>query len=188
MADPANVTSDNNTFSGGNIFSWNGGKTLTTWQATNRDQNSYSCEPQFANTSSLHLLDSDLCARNRGISLLGFDSDIDGEVRGNQGLWDIGADEYYINSNVRQSNLFNYVLSECTLYPNPTNSFFNVQFSQFNNEPTVYRITNMLGAEMLMGKVTSSNFSVDIEHISSGIYNFTIQSSKGIISKRIEKI
>ncbi|MBK6544617.1 MAG: VCBS repeat-containing protein [Saprospiraceae bacterium] len=118
-------------------------------------------------------------------------------------IWSSGATEYHLNyavnsfyqitegngviilSSVHENN---NLQNSVRIFPNPTNSFFNVQLSQINNEPTVYCITNMLGAEILIGKVTHSNFSVDLEHLPSDIYNFTIQSSKGIIYKRIMKL
>jgi len=48
--------------------------------------------PINVDAASLHLLETDSVARNRGATLPGFGSDFDGQTR--LGTWDIGADEF----------------------------------------------------------------------------------------------
>lgn len=92
----------------------------------------------------------------------------------------IGIINLSVNENNNPDNSVN-------IYPNPTNNSFHVEIAEFNNEPGIYTLTNILGEEMLNGKITHAHFAVNIEALPAGVYTFSIRSSKGLISKRIVK-
>ena len=66
---------------------------LTAWQtATGKDLNSISANPNFIDSTNLHINTSSLAVSSNGIYLPAVQDDIDGDIRNNPP--DIGADEY----------------------------------------------------------------------------------------------
>jgi hypothetical protein len=60
------------------------------------DTNAKQCEPSFQSQSNFHLQSSDTCAMNSGVAYTNFTPmyDMDRQLYGTDGSWDIGADEY----------------------------------------------------------------------------------------------
>jgi hypothetical protein len=69
---------------------------LTDWKSTVSDEaNSAEYTPTFQSAADFHLDTSDTCAQEQGVSMATYiDDDIDGDLRPQGSLWDIGADEY----------------------------------------------------------------------------------------------
>ena len=62
--------------------------------ASEADAGSKSCTPAFRQAGrNFHLKPADTCARDAGVELPGVTVDLDGEPRGEDGAWDVGADE-----------------------------------------------------------------------------------------------
>lgn len=90
---------DHNVFDPDAGFEWSGVRygTLAEWQAvTLGNTHSKVCTPKLKgkSTDSFHLSPSDRCAKDAGVALgMQHGRDIDGDPRGQDGIWDIGADE-----------------------------------------------------------------------------------------------
>lgn len=75
-----------------------------------------------------------------------------------------------------------------SIRPNPTYNSFEVIVSDLSSVPAYYTLTDVTGVELLNGIVLQSNFSIDIEHLPSGLYIFSIHSNGRNISKRVIKL
>ncbi len=94
---PLQWSSRSNSFSPGAGFSWNNSSRLdlaSFKQQSQSENGSDSCEASFENpaASDLHLLDTDTCAKDKGVATIA-SGDIDGQARGGGDPWDRGADE-----------------------------------------------------------------------------------------------
>jgi parallel beta-helix repeat protein len=96
----SNFNSNNNQFyhsAGGSYFVWDTvDKTFAQWQAVPQDQQSAEGDPGFRDISSddFHIQATSPC-RDKGTDLGSpFNIDMDGNLRGVDGAWDIGAYEY----------------------------------------------------------------------------------------------
>ncbi len=56
------------------------------------------------------------------------------------------------------------------VYPNPTNSLLNLDFTSFNNEEVLVEISNTIGQVILSEKVSSQHTSFNIQNLDSGLY------------------
>ncbi|NJL29799.1 MAG: M24 family metallopeptidase, partial [Thermoanaerobaculia bacterium] len=96
---PSSWSANNNVFDPVASFKWVSGTqpTLANWRtASGGDAASRTCFPALVHSPSgnFHLSVSDTCAVDHGIALgVGTPIDIDNEVRGEAGAWDVGADE-----------------------------------------------------------------------------------------------
>jgi hypothetical protein len=96
---PTSWDADFNVFDPDAGFAWAGGSssTLSAWRtASGRDGTSKTCNPAFVNAAAgdFHLAAFDTCARNAGSPLSALlPIDFDGDNRGQESAWDIGADE-----------------------------------------------------------------------------------------------
>lgn len=103
---PSRFWADGNLYAFGANFTWSGStkSDLAAWQtglggcpSTGRDCNAKTnatCTPDFVSLTNLHLTGSDTCARDAGQTLASLTTDIDGDGRPLNTIWDIGADEY----------------------------------------------------------------------------------------------
>jgi hypothetical protein len=75
-------------------------------------------------------------------------------------------------SDVASNNL------EATIYPNPTNGIFNIDFK---NEVTSIKVTNLLGQVIKLQNVNTSDVktSIDLSNNQNGIYIVTVSNDKG---------
>jgi len=84
---------------------------------------------------------------------------------------------YNINSTLGMSNLKN---ASILLYPNPTNSKFQVSGSDLEE----IRIFDMTGKEVQVAKLMNTNL-VDVENLSNGIYTCVITSKTGVYQQKL---
>ena len=75
------------------------------------------------------------------------------------------------------------VKPEFSIYPNPSNGVFNVNFSQVNN----IKVVNTLGAVIFEEKVDASamNKTIDLSGFANGIYFISVSNSNGTSNKKI---
>ncbi len=97
-----------------------------------------------------------------------------------------------INGCSANSNLINYTVTgvnnvdiqstQVTIYPNPSNGSFSVDFISITNENLTINIYNALGEVVYSKLITSGSklFSIDLsESISNGIYTLMLQGNTG---------
>jgi hypothetical protein len=94
---PSEWQADGNVYDPEGFYRWRADSVvdLAEFQAASRaDAASTSCAPAFRQPGrDFHLRPVDTCARDAGIELPGVTVDLDGEPRGADGGWDVGADE-----------------------------------------------------------------------------------------------
>jgi PQQ-dependent dehydrogenase (s-GDH family) len=67
------------------------------------------------------------------------------------------------------------------MYPNPTTKFLFVESRRNVPKPITYQIFDMMGRLMLAGKSTKDNFEINVEKLSTGIYNVRMFSADNIL-------
>lgn len=96
--------------------------------------------------------------------------------------------EYYIAVNANETTLsVDDVLlidSELNAYPNPTNGLVNIKLSSDNAIKSVSAY-NILGSSV---NVRASDNQIDFSDLTSGIYILKIDTTKGLISKKLIKM
>ena len=79
-------------------------------------------------------------------------------------------------------------LNNISIFPNPSNSFINIEFKNFNNENTIIQILNSLGEILLNEQINKQNCRFNIEKFPLGIYFVKItQNEKQQIIKLIKE-
>lgn len=78
----------------------------------------------------------------------------------------------------------NEILSNFSLYPNPSSSYFTLEFEGETQNPN-YSIHDILGKEILSGKINSMQTTIHCENWSSGVYLIKMGDENGY---RVEKI
>ena len=61
-----------------------------------------------------------------------------------------------------------------TVYPNPTNNVLFVQTLRATSLPAQYRITNLIGQNMLTGNISDGTQLIDIESLPAGMYFISV--------------
>ena len=79
------------------------------------------------------------------------------------------CDRIYNNHHIGIDEI--YAENEFTIYPNPTNDVFFVLSENIYSE---YRITNLMGQTLMIGKITSENHQIDVSSLPEGMYFITI--------------
>ena len=74
-----------------------------------------------------------------------------------------------------------------TVYPNPaTSGIVNVKMENTSLNKASIQVLSMTGASILIDEMSSSNnYQLDVSTWPKGVYNFILQSEKGIVSKKI---
>ena len=76
--------------------------------------------------------------------------------------------------------------SKIRLYPNPVKDVLTI--SMPNSDTGVIELYNILGEKVLVAKLTSSNSSLNLSELKSGIYLATINTSSNSTTKKIVKL
>ena len=80
--------------------------------------------------------------------------------------------------------------SEIKLFPNPAKEFLNIEFPtslELTKQPVTIKLTNTLGQVVLTETTTTTNFTLQIGSLNSGVYTLNITSEGKQISKKIIK-
>ena len=77
-----------------------------------------------------------------------------------------------------------------SIYPNPASTLTNVALSLNSDENVTVNVYNALGALVYSennGKLSAGEHLINIntEHFANGIYNVTISTGKGMITKKV---
>jgi hypothetical protein len=78
--------------------------------------------------------------------------------------------------------------TDIELYPNPANQFLNLTISS-NYQVAAIAIFDMQGRKLNLNIAPSSNgiYQIPVQDIANGLYLISINTSKGLITKRFEK-
>lgn len=80
----------------------------------------------------------------------------------------------------------NQLLSEISIYPNPTNGLINVKIGK-NIPGATYTIADQSGRQVLNGKLTSETTTMDISQLANGFYFLTLGDEQKQTFKIIKK-
>jgi hypothetical protein len=176
-----------NTPSGSNdiVIVWNGTEynSFAAYKTgTSQDANSLFADPLFADNSTtnpdLHLQSTSPAKDAGNPATVPDGEDMDGEVRINGSRVDIGADEYYSNTNISDVNA-----SNIAIYPNPANDFISIKSENI--------IIKKLEIIDISGKIVYSKIAknqiFDISDLKSGIYFVEIHTNSEILMSKIIK-
>ncbi len=78
----------------------------------------------------------------------------------------------------------NTALSDCSVYPNPTNGTVNVSIPNITEKTMIY-LYDLQGRKILTTETNQMNSSFHIGNLQDGIYLVTIENSTGATSKKI---
>lgn len=78
----------------------------------------------------------------------------------------------------------NTSLSNCSVYPNPTNGTVNVSIPNITEKTMIY-LYDLQGRKILTKETSQMNSSFEIGNLQDGIYLVTIENSTGATSKKI---
>ena len=78
----------------------------------------------------------------------------------------------------------NLSLSNCSVYPNPTNGTVNVSIPNITEKTMIY-LYDLQGRKILTKETNQINSSFEIGNLQDGIYLVTIENSTGTTSKKI---
>jgi len=171
------------------VVYWNGTEynTFADYKtASSQDANSLFSDPLFADNSTtnpdLHIQTSSP-AKNAGnpTFLTTNGLDMDEEVRINESLVDIGADEFYTTTAIFSPN----EKQEIFCYPNPTNGLLNFEFAK--NDIQQITISNLIGKTIIEKTTIEQNEMIDLSKFESGIYIIKIQTDNEIFTTKIVK-
>jgi hypothetical protein len=84
------------------------------------------------------------------------------------------------------ATLENGAVIQIEVYPNPSWGFLNVIFSDASMEGTI-DIYNIPGVKLLSQNFTRGISNLDIDHLQPGIYLLSVQTSVGVITRKIVK-
>ena len=77
-----------------------------------------------------------------------------------------------------------YELSSIAIYPNPSSNIFNVKLVQ--SADVSYQITDITGKKIIGNKVNNtSHFTINMDHLSTGIYLLTLNSEGNRTTKKL---
>lgn len=174
---PGSFSSDYNTFGGKELFRWNGNKNFTVWKNLGYDLHSYRCEPTFESQSILKLNSSDNCALNKGISLSTTGFDYEGNRRGLDGYWDIGADENQLAVN---SAALTKKVNILSIYPNPGKNRVRIKMP-LNSKLQNIQMADIHGRVIhRINDINSGPMDINTTALPSGIYFIRILQQDGI--------
>lgn len=98
------------------------------------------------------------------------------------------VDEYGCLINQCDTKLFNSISEstldtiEVMLFPNPTNDVVNMRVKgNTKSNPLKYVFTNILGEQVMAGKLNAFESSIDVSQLASGIYLVNVENSKGFM-------
>jgi hypothetical protein len=88
------------------------------------------------------------------------------------------------------TSLINYYdISDVSIYPNPSDNIFNVEFTSILRKDIQLRIINSNGdviyIDYIKNHIGKYNNSISLEKYSKGIYLFEVQSNDKIVSKKL---
>lgn len=89
----------------------------------------------------------------------------------------------YLVTGVAEQSLLS---DDFVVYPNPSNSFINVECLIFNDNPEI-KIISMLGEIIYQAKVTSKLSQIDVSQFTNGVYFIEIKANNFIHCKKFIK-
>jgi len=114
-------------------------------------------------------------------------------VRNSNNLLVVNADYYCGSSNALTNNAVgiteNSLANTLGIYPNPTSGMLNVTFKQQGNEPTIVRVYDLLGQEVVAAQrvvgTGEQSQSVDLSGLQNGIYYLQLQSGSQKVTRKV---
>jgi photosystem II stability/assembly factor-like uncharacterized protein len=98
-----------------------------------------------------------------------------------RGMWE--SDLYTPNTAINEIN----TISTFSVYPNPSNGKYYVDFDLKETSQMELLVTNMLGEIILSKKVTTKfdRIELDLTHQPNGVYTITIISEKEVVTRKV---
>ena len=166
--------------------------TLSDWQATLNDLNSYVEMPNFV-SPYLHIDEViPTYLESRGTPIAGIDTDFDGDPRSNDST-DIGADEFngiYIPTGVDDENILPTVYALEQNYPNPFNPSTVISYQLPYGENISLKVFDILGNEVISlvdEYKPAGKYEVEFDASSrpSGVYFYQLKAGEYISTKKM---
>ena len=163
---------------------------LTEWQATGYDMNSYVEMPHFISPTDLHI-DKSIATylESRGTPIAGIETDIDDDTR-NSSTPDIGADEFDgIVGVENETNLPTEFALEQN-YPNPFNPSTKISWQSPVGSQQSLKVYDVLGNEVttLVNEYKpAGRYEVEFDAINlpSGVYFYQLQAGEFINTRKM---
>lgn len=116
------------------------------------------------------------------------DHDIDGESRPGSGGFDVGADEYYINTQLQETA--NETLLDVIIYPNPFSGYATMNFQLLERSLLIIDIFDISGKkvqEITKGIILPGeyDYKINMEKLPTGIYIYRAQTGENEVSGKI---
>ena len=83
------------------------------------------------------------------------------------------------------STQYIYKKPEVNIFPNPANQYFNIEIKNGNNPFVIISLFNAVGQEVLSGSFTSSNYTMNCQGLSSGIYFAKLKMGGEVVVKKV---
>ena len=77
-------------------------------------------------------------------------------------------------------NVLDFESNTITIFPNPTSGFF--QLNTTNKKGSRFKITNLLGSEIISGKITYDEERIDISSLNRGMYYLILENEHTALS------
>lgn len=81
-------------------------------------------------------------------------------------------------------------IKDFSLYPNPNNGDFNVQFNSTSNEPIELAVFDIRGRQIYQNVYTNNGFfneNIQLNNLQSGVYLIKVKDGKNEITKKFIK-
>lgn len=164
--------------------------TLTDWQATGQDSNSYTELPNFISSTDLHIDETiPTYLESRGTSIAGIDTDFDNDLR-NTSTPDIGADEFdgIVDVEDKQTLPTEYALEQN--YPNPFNPSTSIQYAVSSRQFISLKVYDVLGNEIetLVNEekpVGTYEIIWNASNVPSGVYFYQLKAGEYTNTKKM---
>jgi len=77
------------------------------------------------------------------------------------------------------------ISDKVSIYPNPTNGFFNINLNELKGENTKVEVVSISGQTVFLTQTNEDIVNVDLNNYSKGIYFVKILSEKGVVNYKI---
>jgi predicted outer membrane repeat protein len=149
--------------------------------------------PQFVSTTDFRLQSTSPCI-NAGVPfftptsyLINWTTDLDLSKRVQSAIVDMGAYERKKKKTYNMLSIENHKIeNEFTIYPNPTNSVVNIDFSEMNDSPSTLNIYDSQGKRIInISDIQDQLLSIDMSDYDKGIYFIVVENNNKIITKKL---
>ena len=92
-------------------------------------------------------------------------------------------------SNCASTSVTEIDFDNISIYPNPTDGIFTIEFTVTTNINVSFSVLNVLGQEIALNKIKATvgenKQKFDLSGFAKGVYTFKLKSENGIIDKKV---